>query len=270
MSRILVSHVDDGGFRGSLLASLAGHCLIVLLLLLGVELFEPETIELGGPAGGSGSAVSVGLVGELKSGGAGMVKPALEAKPEAFAPPTEKKAEPERKPDEPVFEQAKPEVKPEPKDWHKKAPPPKDPPKPAPAGVIPTRPEPGSGGTPGGALGGSAEGAGTGTGGVSVGTGDGAGGIDSWYVRQVEKRIGGNWLKTSLGELQAPVRTRISFEIAGDGRIQGVQVEESSGISSVDLAAQRAVLASNPLPAPPFEMRRRRIKFVAYFEYPPR
>lgn len=94
--------------------------------------------------------------------------------------------------------------------------------------------------------------------------------MDSWYVRQVEQRVGQNWLKTSLGQLSRTVHTVISFEISSNGSIENIQIEQKSGIRSVDLAAERAVRASGPLPPLPFEFRQRRVKFVAHFEYPPR
>ena len=42
-----------------------------------------------------------------------------------------------------------------------------------------------------------------------------------------------------------------------------------SGLRSVDLAAQRAVAASDPFPPLPREFRNRRIRFIANFVYPP-
>ena len=104
---------------------------------------------------------------------------------------------------------------------------------------------------------------------MTIGTGTGEGVMDSWYVRQVEQRSGRNWLKTSLGQLANPVRTVISFEIRADGRIDNIQIEHRSGIGSIDLAAERAVRASDPLSPLPYELRNRTVKFTAYFEYPP-
>lgn len=264
--RLLVSQVGDEEGRAPWTLSLLGHAAILLMLLLGVELRRPQLIELGGGPGGPGAdeTITVGLVGEL-GGGAGMVKPAVERRPQAFAPPEKKEApEIEPKPSDAVFERPKPEVKKEPKDWRKEraAPEPEKLP-PAPAGVVPQPARPGSGGPTG-------ETAGAGAGGVLIGAGPGYGGVDSWYVRQVERRVGDNWLKTALGDVAAPVVTKISFEIAQNGQIQSIEILESSGIERVDRAARRAVLASNPLPPLPFELRRRRIKFVANFQYPPR
>ncbi len=94
--------------------------------------------------------------------------------------------------------------------------------------------------------------------------------MDSWYVRQVEQRVGQNWLRTSLGQLAKPVQTVISFEIQSNGNIENINIEQNSGIRSVDLAAERAVRASGPLPPLPIDFRQRRVKFVAHFEYPPK
>ena len=103
-----------------------------------------------------------------------------------------------------------------------------------------------------------------------IGSGTGAGVMDSWYARQVEQRIGQNWLKTSLGRLSQSVQTIVSFEIRANGVIKNVKVQKNSGLATVDLAAQRAVMASSPLPPLPYEFRHRLVKFTAYFRYPPR
>ena len=82
---------------------------------------------------------------------------------------------------------------------------------------------------------------------MTLGSGTGEGVMDSWYARQVEQRIGQNWLKTSLGRLSRPVQTVISFEIRANGTIENVKIQKDSGLGTVDLAARRAVMASSPL-----------------------
>ncbi len=256
--------------------SLAGHVLFFAALLLLTYWFEPGLLELGGgPGGGSGGEIiTVGLSDQL-SGGAGMVKPSLTPQPEAAPPPPPEKPEPEPEPvpeapREPVFEvkEAAPETRTKP-EQRPPAPPRKVTQVPeASPGVIPGEPRPGSGGAP---AGGSGSGGGMGTGvGVQVGSGSGGGGLDSWYLRQVERRISENWLRTSLGRLENRVEVSVSFEIDASGRIDSLRVQRSSGIRSVDLSAERAVRASSPLPPLPPEFRRRRVRFVANFEYPPR
>jgi len=73
--------------------------------------------------------------------------------------------------------------------------------------------------------------------GLQIGSGTGPGVIDSWYVRQVEQRIGANWLKTSLGEIGQPVQSVVSFEVDTDGRITAITVEKRKRDYGVDLAA---------------------------------
>ncbi len=267
-----MAHIREGHYRRELTVSGASHVALLLFFLSGLSLFpQDEVILLGsGPGGGQrGDSIPVGLSEHL-SGGEGMYKPALTPRPEAASPPPPEPAEtqpPETTVPEKIFVQETPSPKPK-----KKKPPARsassDPPKRTSSpGVIPRKPDSGSGG-PGGRAGGSGGGFGGGRG-VSIGTGTGQEGVDSWYIRQVEQRIGRNWLSTSLGAMARPVRTVMSFEIRPGGEIDNIQVEESSGLRSVDLAAERAVRASHPLPPLPYELRHRRVRFIAYFDYPP-
>ena len=269
-----MAHIHEGHYRRELTVSGISHLALLLFFLSGLSLFpQDEVIVLGsGPGGGQGGdSIPVGLAQEL-SGGAGMYKPALTPRPEAAPPPPpppepEQAAAAETSQPEEVFVRQTPSPRPK-----KKVPPrstSSDPPKKAPSpGVIPRKPDPGSGGR-GGRAGESGGGFGGGSG-VSIGTGTGQEGVDSWYVRQVEQRIGRNWLSASLGAIARPVRTIMSFEIQRGGEIENIRVDQSSGLRSVDLAAERAVRASHPLPPLPYELRNLRVRFVAYFDYPPR
>ena len=105
---------------------------------------------------------------------------------------------------------------------------------------------------------------------MRVGAGTGQEGLHSWYARQVEQRVGQNWLRSALGTLARPVETVVSFEVRRNGHIHRLRLEQKSGVGAVDLAAQRAIRASSPLPALPPELRNRRVRFVTYFQYPPR
>lgn len=242
----------------SFLASIGIHVLALLLAVFGGLLLPQEVVQLGsGPGGGTGGDIStVGVVDEL-SGGAGMVKPSIVPKPPALQeeprPVDESKAVPIPKTIEPRKKKEKPETK----QGEKSA-------RPAPdSNVIPTAPEPGSGGA-GGRSGGSGGGFGGGIG-VSIGSGTGGFG-DSWYARTVESRISSNWIRPPEG---ARVEVIYSFSIAADGTIRDIKKEKSSGRLDVDLGAERAIRASNPLRPPPLEYRGRLIKFMAQFVYPP-
>ncbi|HKB70605.1 MAG TPA: TonB family protein [Thermoanaerobaculia bacterium] len=70
----------------------------------------------------------------------------------------------------------------------------------------------------------------------------------SYYVTQMLVSIGANWFKPTDQAVAPPV---IFFRIARDGSISDVRIERSSGLPFVDRAAQRAVMASSPLPPLP-------------------
>ncbi len=91
--------------------------------------------------------------------------------------------------------------------------------------------------------------------GLSVGenTGGSAPGIPAdfhftYYIERMLALIESRWYKPS-----APpgTRARVRFVILKSGKVEGIQLEESSGNSSFDRAALRAMYAANPLPPLP-------------------
>lgn len=285
--KLIQSHVQEGDYRRSFLLSLLGHLIILALFLAGVQIFPPEVIKLGTGEGGgsSGDFVSVGLAADLGGGDASMYKPAITPRPEVAPPPPAPEEEPatSEQVSENVFEEATneeleeeeaeeeiEETTPPPESPQRVVTPPPDSSQEADAkpGRIVQEPEPGSGG-PSGSSAGSGAGMGSGRG-LSVGSGTGAGNIDSWYIRQVEQRVGQNWLNTSLGQISRRVEAIVTFDVRPNGQIVAIEFKKRSGINSVDLAVQRAIQASNPLPPLPFEFRNRTVRFEAVFEYPPR
>jgi protein TonB len=94
-----------------------------------------------------------------------------------------------------------------------------------------------------------------GGGGLSVGgTGGGAtSGIPSdfhftYYVERMLALIESRWYKPAV---PTGTRARVGFVILKDGRLEGIRLEESSGMPSFDRAALRAIYAANPLPPLP-------------------
>jgi membrane protein involved in colicin uptake len=244
--------------------SIAFHCLLVAFFLL-APLFMPELspIQIGtGPGGGTGGeSYSVGVTDDL-GGGAGLFKPALTPQPPAL--PVEKPAQKEEViskaiplPNTVVPKSSKKSAETAATKAAKTIP--------APASnVIPVAGAKGAGGS-GGAAGGAGGGSGGGTG-ISIGSGSG-GLIDSWYARAVETRVGSNWIKP-VG-LQQRVEIVYSFLVADDGRIYEIKKEKSSGNDALDLTAERAIRASNPLTQPPPELRGKPLQFMCQFVYPP-
>ena len=240
-------------YRRSFYISIGIHVAVFLLVVFGGNLFPRKMIMIGSGIGGGtgGDTSTVGVIDEL-SGGAGMVKPSIVPKPPALEKvPVEDKSKAIPLPD--TIERRK-KTSPPTNKTAKKAPP---------TNIIPTAPEPGSGGA-GGYSGGSGGGIG---GGIGVSVGDGSGGFgDHWYARMVESRISKNWTYPPEG-----VRVDIiyRFYIDAYGRIQGIQNVQSSGNSAMDYMAESAIRAIKDLSPPPDEFQGRLIQFSAHFVYPP-
>ena len=255
---LLAIQLPEERYGVSFVGAVALHVsFAAMILVLPYVLPRPDPILIGsGPGGGiGGESYSVGIADE-PSGGAGMVKPSIIPQPPALLEP-----KPEVKPPAkaiPLPDTVKEKKRPTPAKsaaLQKQAP--------AASTVVPTEAAPGAGGI-GGASSGSGGGRGGGHG-VLIGTGSGGFG-DSWYARAVESRISSNWIRPGPG-----IRVEIvySFFIAANGTIYDIKREKSSGNEALDLTAERAVRASNPLAAPPPHLRSRPLQFVAEFYYPP-
>ena len=148
------------------------------------------------------------------------------------------------------------------------------PPPPSPEPAV-TEPEPpstpdnavpfGQGGRPAISSGQFALGDGTG----AVGVGEGAFGERyGRYVESITQRISGNWLQPLIdAQIRSAPRVYVSFSILRNGTIENVEIEESSGIFSVDQSARRAVFASNPLSPLPSDFRGGSVSVRFWFEY---
>jgi TonB family protein len=83
----------------------------------------------------------------------------------------------------------------------------------------------------------------------------GQGGADfasryGWYIEGVKNRIYGNWQQWTIDAAARNSRSMhcaITFTINRDGSLRDVHLSESSGNSSYDNSALRAVLSSNPV-----------------------
>jgi protein TonB len=98
-------------------------------------------------------------------------------------------------------------------------------------------------------------GGGGGGGGLSVGgeSGGSAPGIPSdfhftYYVQRMLALIESRWYKPAAAQ---GTRAQVAFTILKDGRLEGIRLEQSSGLPSFDRAALRAIYAANPLPPLP-------------------
>src|SRR5439155_3588186 len=126
----------------------------------------------------------------------------------------------------------------------KPAPAPKPTPAPAPKSTPAPEPPPsnaipyGQGGRPALAYGQFSTGAGA----AGIGFGDATfGNRYGWYVDAMTRAISQNWLKSLIDtRISRAPRVYLSFEIARNGKISNLGVQQSSGIPSLDRSAQRA------------------------------
>jgi len=64
----------------------------------------------------------------------------------------------------------------------------------------------------------------------------------AWYVRQIQQKVTENWYKYEVDpNISSARRVYITFEIDRSGRPGRVQIEQSSGIPSLDISATRAL-----------------------------
>jgi periplasmic protein TonB len=64
----------------------------------------------------------------------------------------------------------------------------------------------------------------------------------AWYVRVVQQKVSENWLKYEVDpRIQDAQRVYITFDVLRDGRPSNVQIEQSSGVPSLDQSAIRAI-----------------------------
>ncbi|MBI4457077.1 MAG: TonB C-terminal domain-containing protein [Acidobacteria bacterium] len=283
-SLLLRPHTALPGLPGSLLRSVALHIALLATVWILPIMFPAQVLILGTGTGGGqgGETLHVGLTGSLDGGSGELFKPSLKPQPPATPMPEQVKgtrAELAPKKDDflvqtPKAGATKKPVTPASGTAAELSPEllakilkgiinPETPPN-----QIPRETGPGMGGSGRTAGGGGEFGGGEG---IHIGTGSGGEGLmDSWYARQVEKRIGENWIRTNFESLAGRhLVTTIRFDILSDGRIDNIVMEQRSGVTFYDLAAERAIRSSTPLPRPPQEFQGRPIRFVCYFEYPP-
>jgi protein TonB len=88
--------------------------------------------------------------------------------------------------------------------------------------------------------------------GISGGSGD-FGTKYAWYVHVIQQKVSENWLKYEVDpRITSAQRVYISFDVGRDGHPSHVQIEQSSGVPSLDISATRALQRIDtfgPLPA---------------------
>jgi len=64
----------------------------------------------------------------------------------------------------------------------------------------------------------------------------------AWYVRVIQQKVSENWMKYEVDtRISSAQRVYITFDVARDGHPTNIQVEQSSGVPSLDISATRAL-----------------------------
>jgi protein TonB len=103
--------------------------------------------------------------------------------------------------------------------------------------------------------------------GVTGGGGD-FGSRYGWYVQQIQNKVSENWLKYEVDpRITNAQRVYVTFDIARDGHPTNVQVEQSSGVPSLDQSAVRAVERIDTFGPLPSDYSGSKVSVEYWFDY---
>ncbi len=223
-----------------LVLSSVGHGILLLIALFSFPFSHGRGEHWGS---GGGSAIQVSAVRNLP--GVPLPRPPVVAESQV-ASESKSLYKTEPKPEPKVEEKVKeiPRFGEEPKKQPPRQRARREEPQPLPPGAIPSPSS--EGGPP--ALPYTSFQTGGGEGGMAFGAGGAFGGRFPWYVESVQRRISSNWLMSAVDpNVRWAPRVEVSFEILRDGTVVNIQMLRSSGVSSVDRSAIRAIQSSSPL-----------------------
>jgi protein TonB len=90
----------------------------------------------------------------------------------------------------------------------------------------------------------------------------------SWYVDVVRRKISENWLKYEVDpRVSEARRVYITFDIVRSGQPVNVQVEQSSGVPSLDISAVRAIQRIDTFGPLPGDYAGNRVGVEFWFDY---
>ena len=90
----------------------------------------------------------------------------------------------------------------------------------------------------------------------------------AWYVRVVNQKVSENWLKYEIDpRIQSANRVYLTFDIERNGRPTNVQVEQSSGVPSLDQSAVRALQRIDTFGPLPSDYSGGRVSVEFWFDY---
>jgi periplasmic protein TonB len=89
-----------------------------------------------------------------------------------------------------------------------------------------------------------------------------------WYVQVIQRKVSENWLKYEVdSKITSAQRVYITFDIARDGHPSNVQVEQSSGVPSLDISAVRALQRIDTFGPLPSDYPGNKISVEYWFDY---
>lgn len=90
----------------------------------------------------------------------------------------------------------------------------------------------------------------------------------AWYVQGVQRVVSQNWMKYEIDpRISSAERVYITFDITRDGRPSNVQVEQSSGVPSLDISAVRAIQRIDTFGSLPPEYSGNKVSVEFWFDY---
>lgn len=90
----------------------------------------------------------------------------------------------------------------------------------------------------------------------------------SWYVRVIQQKVSENWMKYEVDpKISSASRVYITFDVARDGHPANVQVEQSSGVPSLDISAVRALQRIDTFGPLPNDYPGNKISVEYWFDY---
>lgn len=103
--------------------------------------------------------------------------------------------------------------------------------------------------------------------GVTGGGGD-FGTLYAYYVKIIQQKVSENWLKYEVDPgISTAQRVYVTFDIARDGHPFNVQVEQSSGVPSLDISAVRAVQRIDTFGPLPQDYSGNKVNVEFWFDY---
>jgi periplasmic protein TonB len=90
----------------------------------------------------------------------------------------------------------------------------------------------------------------------------------SWYVQGVQRKVTENWLKYEVDpRITQANRVYLTFDIASNGHPSNVQIEQSSGVPSLDISAVRAIQRIDTFGPLPPDYSGNRVSVEFWFDY---